>query len=194
MSLKTNGTKQERVKVTGVGNKGVSLDIHGKEYHMSYKDFPWLGSLTAQELGNIYIRYEDEIYFPDLDIELGLEILENPKKYPLLMDPILKVMDTLPRNTGAVQTIREIKESTQNVHKEASQNMNSFIRDIMGNLHEVGPTVVRSKLVKYLKEAEVSIKSDVVNKITAGQGLGGLYGVVKKEKSVGRKGTSEKNH
>lgn len=164
MSSKKSGKNIEKVKVTGVGNKGVSLDILGKEYHMSYKHFPWLGSLTAEELGNILVRFGDEIYFPDLDIELGLEVLDNPEQFPNIMDPTLKILHTLPRDTDLYSAIKTARESLE-----------SLPDDILTNIRELQETITN---ITELQENITNPFKDIFTK---------RLGVGKRKKTTHRK-------
>lgn len=115
MTLKPFGEKRKKIRVLDVTKKGVTFEIKGKPYTMAFKDFPWLESLTARELGEFYLIYEDkdpEIIQPDLEIELGLEVLENPKKFRNVMDPVLRELQTLPRDTNFVQAYRESRKES----------------------------------------------------------------------------------
>ncbi len=113
MRLKPFGEKGKRVKVLGVGANGVTLEIEGKPYKMPYKEFPWLRHLTASELTGFYARHGREIVQYELGIELSLDSIENPEKYPNLMDPILAELGDFPRDTQAFEAIAVARDSLE---------------------------------------------------------------------------------
>jgi hypothetical protein len=133
MTLKPFGEKRKKIRIADITKEGVTLEIKERLYPMSYEDFPWLKSLTAPELGAFYLIYEDqdpEIIQPDLEIILGLEVLENPKKFPnLMMDDTLSMLHTLPRDTAVVQSLKSARDSLESFPADVRRDMQKIFDD-----------------------------------------------------------------
>jgi len=62
---------------------GVWLLVHDTEYFLSYKDYPWFSDAKISELYNVELLHKTHLHWPNLDIDLNLDSLINPEKYPL---------------------------------------------------------------------------------------------------------------
>ena len=83
MKLKERGTNISEVEVLNISMHGIWLFIRSKEYFLSYNDFPWFRDAKVREIHNLELLYSSHLYWPDLDIDLHIESIENPLKYPL---------------------------------------------------------------------------------------------------------------
>ena len=83
MSSLAHGNNTLAVEVTNVSNHGVWLLAHDKELFMSYDDFPWFKNQTIQTILNVEEQSRNHFYWPDIDVDLSLESIENPKRFPL---------------------------------------------------------------------------------------------------------------
>ena len=80
-SLK-NG-KNILVSVENITPRGIWLYIKGKEYFLTYKDYPFFQDQTIHAIQNVKIKHGFHLYWPELDVDLEIDNLENPEKYPL---------------------------------------------------------------------------------------------------------------
>ena len=62
---------------------GIWLLIENKEYFLSYKDFPWFKDAKIDQLLTVKEVSIGHFYWPDLDVDLSIEIIEHPENYPL---------------------------------------------------------------------------------------------------------------
>lgn len=62
---------------------GIWLFVAGKEYFLSYAEYPWFRKATLTELHNVEILHGYHLHWPDLDVDLDIASLENPEQYPL---------------------------------------------------------------------------------------------------------------
>jgi len=53
------------------------------ELFLSYKDFPWFKNAPIGEVLNVEEPTPGHFYWPDLDVDIGLETIENPERFPL---------------------------------------------------------------------------------------------------------------
>lgn len=83
MSSKPLGKPTSEVEVTNVSSHGVWLLAHGKELFMSYDDFPWFRDVPIGKILNVEEAAPNHFYWPDLDVDLTPEIIEQPERFPL---------------------------------------------------------------------------------------------------------------
>jgi hypothetical protein len=72
------------VEVTNVSKHGFWLLIEGQEIFLSFKDFPWFRDANIRELLNVTMPHSHHLHWPDIDVDLALESLEHPERYPLI--------------------------------------------------------------------------------------------------------------
>jgi len=84
-SLKPGDTTS--VSVENITPFGIWLYIKGKEYSMSYENFPFFREQTIGAIQNVRLLHGFHLYWPDLDVDLEIDNLENPEKYPLTYRP-----------------------------------------------------------------------------------------------------------
>ena len=65
-------------------NIGMWLLVHDTEYFLPYKDYPWFQDAKISDIYNVELLHDTHICWPMLDIDLDLDALENPEKYPLV--------------------------------------------------------------------------------------------------------------
>lgn len=82
MKLKRLGKNISEIEIHTTIN-GLWLLVDGKEYFLSYKDYPWFKKSTVAELHNVSLLHRHHLHWPDLDIDLDLDSLEHPGRYPL---------------------------------------------------------------------------------------------------------------
>ncbi len=55
-----------------------------KEYQIPFDVFPWFKHCTIENLFNYNVDEYGNFHWPDLDVDLNIDIIENPHKYPLV--------------------------------------------------------------------------------------------------------------
>jgi len=83
MTSQAPGASISAVEVTYIDARGLWLFIDGKEYYLPYSDFPWFADATVTQICSIECHSEGHFYWPDLDIDLTLDMIKSPEKYPL---------------------------------------------------------------------------------------------------------------
>jgi len=78
------GKRTLAVEVTNVSPHGFWLFIHEREVFVSFKEFPWFREASIAQLTNVELPSPHHLYWPDLDIDLAVESLDHPEKYPLI--------------------------------------------------------------------------------------------------------------
>ncbi|MGV8059313.1 MAG: DUF2442 domain-containing protein [Smithellaceae bacterium] len=80
-SLK-NG-KNISVSVENISVFGIWLFTKGEEYFLSFTDYPYFKDQTIKAIQNVTLLHDFHLYWPDLDIDLEIDNLTHPEKYPL---------------------------------------------------------------------------------------------------------------
>ena len=71
------------VEVTNISNHGLWILVSNKEFFLSYEDFPWFKDKTINDITKVQAFGEGHLYWENLDIDLSLDIIENPQRFPL---------------------------------------------------------------------------------------------------------------
>src|SRR4030042_3323112 len=75
--------KDISVSVENITPFGIWLFVKEREYFLSYKDFPYFKHHTLNSIQNVQLLHGYHLYWLDLDVDLEIDNLENPQKYPL---------------------------------------------------------------------------------------------------------------
>ena len=77
------GTSISRVEVLNISIHGIWLYVRRREYFLSYEDYPWFKNAKVIDICAVELIFDSHLCWPALDIDLDLDSLENPEKYPL---------------------------------------------------------------------------------------------------------------
>ena len=83
MNSLAHGNNTSAVEVTNISAHGLWILAHDKELFLSYEDFPWFKDQTVKTILNVEEPSNGHFYWPDLDVDLSIEIIENPGLFPL---------------------------------------------------------------------------------------------------------------
>ena len=83
MSSLAHGNSTSAVEVTHISSNGVWLLTHDEELFMSYDDFPWFKSQQIKSVINVEEQSPGHFYWPDIDVDLTLETIRHPERFPL---------------------------------------------------------------------------------------------------------------
>jgi hypothetical protein len=78
------GRNTSAVEVTNVSSHGFWLLIGENETFVSFKTFPWFRDASIAQLTNVELPSSHHLYWPDLDVDLAIESLDHPERYPLV--------------------------------------------------------------------------------------------------------------
>ena len=84
MSSNLPGRPISAVEVTNVSSHGLWLVAGGEELYLSYQDFPWFQEAAIGKVCHVTEPAPGHYYWPDLDVDLGLETIRHPEKFPLI--------------------------------------------------------------------------------------------------------------
>ncbi|SER65804.1 Protein of unknown function [Nitrosomonas sp. Nm51] len=82
MNSKPLGKNTSAVEVTAITKHGVWILTSDRELFMPYEEFPWFKNAPAGKIFNVEEQTPGHFYWPDLDIDLGVESIEHPERFP----------------------------------------------------------------------------------------------------------------
>jgi hypothetical protein len=71
-------------EVTNVSRVGFWLLLDGQEVFASFDDFPWFADATIQQLTDVRRPSPHHLHWPALDVDLAVESLTQPERYPMV--------------------------------------------------------------------------------------------------------------
>ena len=84
MKSKRRGKNTSDVEVTNVSAHGFWILIGTRERFLSFRHFPWFREEPISKVLNVELPAPQHLYWPDLDIDLALESIEHPERFPLV--------------------------------------------------------------------------------------------------------------
>ena len=72
------------VEVTNVSRHGLWVLLGDRELFLSFETFPWFRDAPIGELLCVELPSPDHLYWPDLDVDLAVESIDHPERFPLV--------------------------------------------------------------------------------------------------------------
>ena len=66
-----------------INDKGLMISVQGQDYFLSYNRIPWMRNASIADALNVQMSGRNE--WPNLDVDLEIESLKHPERYPLLI-------------------------------------------------------------------------------------------------------------
>jgi hypothetical protein len=82
--LKKHGRHILETEITNISGNGIWILIGEKELFMPFETFPWFRDASVINITNVETYSNGHLYWPDLDIDLTVEIIEHPERFPLI--------------------------------------------------------------------------------------------------------------
>lgn len=81
------GKSTSAVEVTNISQHGFWLLVDGQEHFLPFGEYPWFRDARISEIQNVRLEGREHLYWEKLDVDLSLDILRNPARYPLIAKP-----------------------------------------------------------------------------------------------------------
>jgi hypothetical protein len=81
------GATTTDVEVVSIGKHGFWLNLQDRELFLPFTEFPWFADAPVRKVLNVRMPSPGHLYWPDLDVDLSLESIEHPERFPLRFDP-----------------------------------------------------------------------------------------------------------
>ena len=85
--LKSN-TANTLVSVLMINAQGIMISVQGCDYFLSYNRIPWMQDAPIRSVLNVKMSGPEAIEWPDLDVDLEIDSLRHPERYPLVIKEI----------------------------------------------------------------------------------------------------------
>lgn len=87
------GASTSEIEVSLASNKGFWLLLGDEELFVPYAEFPWFRQATIEEVTNVEWPSPNHLYWPLIDVDLSVESIRDPGKFPLKSRPGLSRRD-----------------------------------------------------------------------------------------------------
>jgi hypothetical protein len=84
MKSAPHGRATSVVEVTNISANGFWILIGDTELFVSFEDFPWFRQAAVGQILNVELPSEHHLYWPELDIDLAVDSIHLPDKFPLV--------------------------------------------------------------------------------------------------------------
>jgi hypothetical protein len=84
MASATLGADISQVEVTHVSKHGFWLLLDDEELFLPFTEFPWFKDASIGTLLNVERPRPHHLYWPDLDVDLAVESIRHPERFPLI--------------------------------------------------------------------------------------------------------------
>jgi hypothetical protein len=84
MKSDASGKITLEAEVTQIDKQGIWILIGEKESFLSFENFPWFRNASVSAIHNVELLNARHLHWPDLDIDLAVESIEHPDRFPLV--------------------------------------------------------------------------------------------------------------
>lgn len=77
------GAATSTAEVTIISQHGFWMLVDGRELFLAFDEFPWFKQASVEAIVRLERPSPDHFRWPDLDVDLGLDSIEHPERYPL---------------------------------------------------------------------------------------------------------------
>jgi hypothetical protein len=84
MSSAAPGTSTSPVEITNVSRHGVWLLLGDEELFLPFSEFPWFQDAPIGKILHVELPSPNHLYWPELDIDLAVESIRQPERFPLI--------------------------------------------------------------------------------------------------------------
>ena len=84
MKSATHGKSTSGAEVTNISGHGFWLLVADEELFVSFKEFPWFKDASVSEILNVEWPQPHHLYWPGLDVDVAVESIRHPEKFPLI--------------------------------------------------------------------------------------------------------------
>jgi hypothetical protein len=74
-------------EVTNISSSGFWLLVEDREYFIPFVDYPDFRDATVAQIFEFQQPGPSQFYWPGLDIDIELDALKNPERFPLSYQP-----------------------------------------------------------------------------------------------------------
>lgn len=80
-----NSINSTSVSVLMINGQGIMISVGGQDFFLSYNRVPWMREASINDVLNIQMCGNDAVEWPALDVDLEIDSLRHPERYPLII-------------------------------------------------------------------------------------------------------------
>ena len=84
MTSVVHGINTFPVEVTNISCHGFWLLLENEELFLPFSEFPWFRDASIGKIFHVELPSSNHLYWPELDIDLAVESIREPGKFPLV--------------------------------------------------------------------------------------------------------------
>lgn len=77
------GTNTFQAEVTNISRHGFWVLLDDRELFLSFEEFPWFKGASVESIADVERPQNEHLYWPALDVDLTVDSIEHPERYPL---------------------------------------------------------------------------------------------------------------
>jgi len=77
------GTATSQAEVTNISQHGFWLLLDGRELFLPFEEYPWFKKAPVEAIVRLQRPGRNHLHWPDLDVDLSVDSIEHPERYPL---------------------------------------------------------------------------------------------------------------
>jgi hypothetical protein len=77
------GAAISQTEVTNISAHGFWLLLDKRELFLPFEEYPWFKRAPVEAILRLQRPHPNHLYWPDLDVDLSVESIEHPERYPL---------------------------------------------------------------------------------------------------------------
>jgi hypothetical protein len=78
-----HGPATSQAEVSNISPYGFWLLLDGRELFLPFEEFPWFKRAPVEAILRLQQPRPGHLYWPDLDVDLSVDSIEHPQRYPL---------------------------------------------------------------------------------------------------------------
>ena len=83
-NLRNNSSNTSAI-VLMINAQGIMISVCGQDYFLSYNRIPWMQDAPIRSVLNVQMSGPEAIEWPDLQVDLDIDSLRHPERYPLVI-------------------------------------------------------------------------------------------------------------
>ncbi len=71
-------------EVANISKHGFWIFLGDREFPLAFDEFPWFANAPVAAILNIERPQDHHLYWPELDVDLTVDSIEHPERFPLV--------------------------------------------------------------------------------------------------------------
>jgi len=84
MKSSRHGQDTSSLEVTNISQHGFWIWLDGVEHFLPFDRFPWFKQATIEQITDVQLLHDRHLHWPGLDVDLTVDMIEHPDRYPLV--------------------------------------------------------------------------------------------------------------